>query len=374
MSVPVVKFNKQDRPDFYRVLRERVNQYFEDNHISRHANFNMKFKTVFMIFLYTTPLVLMLTGVVNSLWPVMAMWAIMGVGMSGIGLSIMHDANHGAYSSNPKVNQALGYILNFLGGYHVNWKIQHNVLHHSFTNVHGYDEDIGNTAFRFSPDVPQRPMYRYQVFYAPFLYGLMGIDWLLTKDFIRLGRYEKMDLLKDQGLTYGKAMAQIIFNKTWYVALTLALPMLVVDLPWWQTLLGFLLMQFICGLILAFIFQSAHVLEATEFYHTDESGCVENSWAIHQLRTTANFANNSTLFSWFIGGLNYQIEHHLFPNVCHVHYPKLSKIVKATAAEYNLPYYQYKTFLGALKSHFVVLNQLGTGTYDRKLAGTVSLN
>ena len=128
-------------------------------------------------------------------------------------------------------------------------------------------------------------------------------------------------------------------------------------------------MHFISGLILAFIFQLAHVIEETNFYETDQNGSVENNWAIHQLRTTANFANDNRLFSWLIGGLNFQVEHHLFPNICHVHYRKISVIVQETAREYNLPYHQHKTIAGALKSHFTLLNQLGTGKYDLKLAG-----
>ncbi len=368
MSVPSVKFNKQDRPEFFKELRARVNQYFQDNNLSRHANFSMKFKTAFMLCLYLTPLILMLTGVIASFWPVILMWSIMGLGMSGIGLSVMHDANHGSYSSNQKVNKTLGCIVNLVGGYHVNWKIQHNVLHHSYTNVHGFDEDIDKGVMRFSPDQERKGFFRYQVYYAPFLYGIMTIYWLLVKDFQQLVRYNKKDLLAGQGISFKKALTHILFNKTWYIALTLVLPLIVIELPWWQILIGFLLMQFICGLILASIFQPGHVVEDTNFYVPGENGSMENSWAIHQMRTTSNFATGSGLFSWFVGGLNFQIEHHLFPNICHVHYKGISKIVKEIAKEFNVPYYQHKTFFGALKSHFTMLNQLGTGEYDRKLA------
>ena len=178
-----VKFNVHDQPEFYQELRRRVNQYFEDRNLSKHADLNMKIKTVFMVVLYFAPLILMVTGVVTSLWPVMFMWVLMGFGMSGIGLSIMHDANHGAYSDNKNVNKAVGYILNFIGGYPPNWKIQHNVLHHSYTNVHHHDEDIEKTILRLTPDTERKPFHRVQVFYAPFLYGLMSIYWLVSKDF-----------------------------------------------------------------------------------------------------------------------------------------------------------------------------------------------
>ncbi len=368
MSAPAVKFNKDDKPEFFKELRKRVNQHFKDKNISKHANSAMVFKTVFMLCLYFTPLILMLTGVVTSFGAVTTMWLIMGFGMSGIGLSVMHDANHGSYSKNPNVNKVVGFVINFIGGFHANWKIQHNVLHHSYTNVHDHDEDIDKGVMRFSPNQEQKGIYKFQAFYAPFFYSIMTIYWFIAKDFEQLFRYHKKDLLAGQGLTFTSALFQIIFHKIWYVLLMLVLPLMLVQLVWWQTLLGFLIMHFICGLILALIFQPAHVIEETAFFVADETGSVENSWAIHQLRTTANFANDSTLFSWFVGGLNFQIEHHLFPNICHIHYKDISSIVKQTAMEYDVPYHQHKTFYDAVKSHFSLLNELGTGNYDRKLA------
>ncbi len=368
MSTPKVKFNTQNQPEFVKVLRQKVNRYFKENNISKHANFNMKFKTVFMISLYFIPLILMLTGIVSATWPVLGMWVLMGFGMAGIGLSIMHDANHGSYSRNPKVNNLLGYLIHFIGGYRQNWKIQHNVLHHSFTNIDGYDEDIKNGSLRLSPNQKRLGIHKFQAFYAPFLYSLMTVYWSLSKDFEQIVRYKKRGLLSTQGLTFKQAMTQVTFNKAWYFALTLALPMILIALPWWQILLGYFIMHFICGLTLAFIFQPAHVISETEFFTPDTSGSVENNWAIHQMKTTANFANGSVFFSWFIGGLNYQIEHHLFPNICHVHYRKIARIVKETANEFNIPYLQHKTFFGAVRSHFALLYDLGTGRYDKRLA------
>ena len=368
MTLPKVKFNTQDRPEFFKELRGRVNKYFEENKISKHADINMKIKTAFMLMLYFIPLFVLISGVLTTPWAVLSMWVLMGFGMSGIGLSIMHDANHGAYSKNKHVNNALGFLLNFIGGYHQNWKIQHNFLHHSFTNVEGHDEDISNNLMRFSPSRPQRKIYRFQAFYAPFLYSLMTIYWLIGKDYKQILNYEKLQLLKSNGLNLKQALTEISIHKTWYVVLTLVIPIITVKVAWWYIIIGFLIMHFICGLLLALIFQPAHVVEETSFVAPEESSSIENNWAIHQLYTTANFAHGSRMFSWFIGGLNYQIEHHLFPNICHVHYRKISKIVKETAAEFNIPYYQHTTFLDALKSHFSLLHQFGTGEYDRKLA------
>ncbi len=368
MDQPVVKFNTQDQPEFFKALRKNVNNYFKENNISKYANMSMVLKTVFMLSLYFGPMILLLTGIVNTFWISMLMWTLMGLGMSGIGLSVMHDANHGAYSKNAVVNNVLGFLSNFLGAYHINWKIQHNVLHHSFTNVEGMDEDIQNPVMRFSPGQERKPIFKYQAFYAPFLYGLMTINWFLVKDIQQLIRYKKKNLISTQGLSFKTAMRKMLFNKLWYITLTLIIPMIVMELPWYQVVLGFLLMQFICGLMLALIFQPAHVIENTMYATPSPTGTVENSWAIHQMLTTTNFANKSRLFSWFIGGLNFQIEHHLFPNICHIHYKRISKIVQETAKEYGVPYYQHKTFASAVKSHFAILNKLGTGAYDKSMA------
>ncbi len=368
MSVPAVKFNVKDRPEFFRELRKRVNLHFKENNKSKNADYRMVFKTVFMLVLYFTPLALMLTGIVSTFGLSILMWTVMGFGMAGIGLAVMHDANHGSYSSNATVNRALGWLINTIGGYHVNWKIQHNVLHHSYTNVHEHDEDINKPVMRFSPNQERKGIYKYQLFYAPFLYGFMTIYWLLVKDFEQAIRYHKRNLLEGQGVNLTWALAGVVFNKAWYFVLFLVLPIMYIALPLGQILLGFFLMHFVCGLILALIFQPAHVLEETEFFITDEYGSVENNWAIHQLRTTSNFANENRLLSWYVGGLNFQIEHHLFPQICHIHYRSISPIVREVAAEFNVPYNEHKTFYGAVKSHFTHLHQLGTGEYDRKLA------
>jgi len=368
MHPTVVKFNKADRPEFFRVLRQRVKAHFEDTQQSRHANGHMVVKTIFMLALYTIPLLLILSGAATQLWVVLSLWALMGFGMAGIGLSVMHDANHGAYSRHKSVNQALGALLNLIGGYHVNWRIQHNVLHHSYTNVHEFDEDIKKGIIRFSPNQPGHRGYYFQAFYAPFLYGLMTLVWVFVKDFVQLIDYNRRGLLKAQGLSFPKAVATVLFNKSWYLALTLVLPIFILPFAWWQTLLCFLMMHFICGIILALVFQPAHVIEETQFFKPAEDGSVDNSWAIHQLMTTANFANGNRPLSWFVGGLNFQIEHHLFPHICHIHYRDLSKIIKATAEEYGLPYHEHRTFAAAIRSHFVLLHQLGTGRYDDQAA------
>jgi linoleoyl-CoA desaturase len=225
------------------------------------------------------------------------------------------------------------------------------------------DDDISKVAaLRLSPHQGKKTRYRYQAFYAPILYSILSLYWFLGKDIVQTIKYGKENLVQEQGVSIRRAALEILIAKLAYFGLFFILPVMLSSVAWWQTLLGFLLMHAISGQILGLIFQCAHVLQETDFFVPHSSGSMENSWAIHQMRTTSNFANNSTLFSWFVGGLNFQIEHHLFTNICHVHYKAISSIVKATALEYNVPYNHHRTFYGALKSHFKVLNQLGVGT------------
>lgn len=359
MSIPTVSFSRNHNVEFYKTLQLRVREYFKESEKSRYANTNMILKTVFMISLYFVPFILLLT-VFDNPWISFLMWILMGTGMAGIGLSIMHDANHGAYSKNKHVNKALGFLLLALGGSDVNWRIQHNILHHTYTNVTGMDEDINpGKIMRFSPHAERLKVHRYQHVYAWFLYGLMTLMWCTVKDYRQAARYERMDLMKTQGITYGKLMTSIIISKFFYFSITLGLPLIFSSLPWWATILGFLSMQFIAGLVLGMIFQPAHVVPTSNYPVPDDSGNIDADWAVSQLFNTANFAPKAKLFSWYVGGLNFQIEHHLFPNICHVHYNKLAKIVKETAEEYNLPYISQKTFYGALREHTIMLRNLG---------------
>jgi linoleoyl-CoA desaturase len=359
MQLNKVKFVERDNDDFYKELRKRVTHYFKENNISKYANVNMVLKTIFMISLYLVPFLLILTYL-ETTWLIVLMWVVMGFGMAGIGLSIMHDANHSAYSKNKYVNMVLGKLILLVGGSDVNWRIQHNVLHHTYTNVSGMDEDIDiDPLMRFSPSQKLLKGHRFQFIYAWFLYGLMTLMWATTKDYAQWKRYKKKDLIKTQNLSTKSFLWTLISTKTLYLSLTLGLPIIFSALPWWGTIIGFVAMHFVEGLTLSAIFQPAHVVPTSSFEKPSKEGNIELGWAANQMMNTANFAPKARLFSWYVGGLNYQIEHHLFPNICHVHYRKISAIVRETAFEYNLPYYSYKTFAEALGGHAKMLYNLG---------------
>ena len=346
--------------DFSATLNKRVNEYFKNSRISRHANTEMVVKTICMFAAYFTPYLLVVTGVITGTWPMLLALLIMSLGLAGIGLSVMHDANHGAYAKKNWINTVIGYSLNLIGANAFNWKMQHNVLHHTFTNVHEEDEDISpRGALRMTPHSEWKKMHKYQFIYAWFLYGLMTIVWLFFKDFVRIVRYHKSGLAKKQNADITREWIILIVSKLVYIGYILVIPLLFSPLLWWQILLGIVIMHYIAGFLLAIIFQPAHVIEGTEFPLPDMDNSLENNWAVHQLLTTTNFGNSSRWFSWYVGGLNFQIEHHLFPNICHVHYRKIAGIVKETASEFGLPYKSTRTFLQALVKHGRLLKQLG---------------
>lgn len=354
-----IKFSNENR-EFFIALNKRVNDYFRSNSIDRHGNAEMIVKTIAMVALYFAPYALVVSGIVVNIYAILGLVIVMGLGLAGIGLSVMHDANHGAYSRNTSLNNIIGYSMNLIGASSFNWKVQHNVLHHTYTNVFEEDEDISpRGALRLAPQSTWKPAHRYQYIYAWFLYGLMTIVWVVYKDFTRLAKYHRNGMVKAQKANVAREWAILFGTKIVFIGYIFVVPVVFTALLWWQVLLGVVIMHYVAGFMLAIIFQPAHVIEGTEYPELDQSRCLEHNWAVHQLLTTTNFANGSRWFSWYVGGLNFQIEHHLFPNVCHVHYRQLAAIVRQTATDFGLPYRASHSFWGALSAHGRQLKMLG---------------
>ena len=363
-KLDIVRFAPRGDNSFMETLTKKVKAYFAAHHISPYANAGMWVKTITMLLLYLVPYLLMVTGAgAGNHWIFMSLWFVMSWGMSGLGTAVMHDANHGTYSPNKKVNRFIGHILELIGGYTANWKIQHNVLHHTYTNITGLDEDIDSIILlRLSPRQKRYWFHRYQYLYAWFFYMVMTLFWMTVKDYLQVIRYKQHDLLIRQNVSLKQAVLRITGYKLVYYAYILFLPILFSGQPWYWVLAGFLLMHFSAGLFLSCVFQPSHVMEVSSFsapVTTDGSRQMEDSWAVHELANTTDFAPHSRLLSWFIGGLNYQIEHHLFTGVCHVHYKRIAPIVQATASDFGLPYHVQPTFLRALLAHARMLKILG---------------
>lgn len=362
-----IKFVAPDKSLFFPTLKKRVDQYFTENHKSRYGNKTMVTKTVVLLSAYIIPFIALLIFT-PPLVVSLGLWLIMATGISGIGMSVMHDANHGAFSSNPNINKWMGYTINLAGAGVMNWKLQHNILHHTYTNVPHVDEDIKDRGvIKLSPHDKAQGMHRFQWVYAFFFYGILTLYWVLLKDFIQYFGFIKSGVNRQSKTENLKMLSGLILMKLLYFSVLFLVPVFVFQIPFIEILLGFLLMHFVAGLVLTVIFQLAHSVEGTQHPLPNEKGVIEKDWAVHQLETTVNFSPRNKWLGWYIGGLNFQIEHHLFPKICHVHYPKLAPIVKETAKEFGLTYLENKSFLMALRSHIASLKRFGTPDFNEAI-------
>lgn len=342
--------------EFQTEVRKRVRAYLKENGKSGLADFRFYFKAFANLAMYLVPFVFFLSGYQSFAWTTL-LWAITGIGMAGVGMNLMHDALHNTVVRSEWVNRKMGAVLYMLAGNSYTWRVQHNMKHHTHTNVDGHDDDIetGNM-FRFHPDQPLKPKHKYQHLYAPFAYSLMTWKWLLEKDFKQVINYNKSDLFKARDQSLGMVWTKLIVGKMFHFFVFYALPMML-GAQWYMVLWGNMVMHLMGGLILSFVFQLAHVVEKAQF-PTEED--VKNTSILeHQLKTTANFSTKNWLVTWYTGGLNFQVEHHLFPTINHVHYPKIAEIVKKTAAEFQLPYNEYKSTVSAIRSHLRHLRTMG---------------
>ncbi|MEO6000075.1 MAG: acyl-CoA desaturase [Chitinophagaceae bacterium] len=350
-----VTFNNK-KSAFYNTLKFNVDQYFASNNIKKTGNWKLYTKTLVLI-----PTAIFLYIFLLSVHPpavlALTLCAILGFVLASIGFNVMHDACHGSYSSKKWVNEVLGLTLNALGGNAFIWKFKHNIIHHTYTNVDGIDDDIAKSPImRQCTTQKWVPAHRFQHIYVVLVYAISSIAWVAIMDFTK---YFTQRIFSTP-LQKMSIQEHIIFwiSKVLYALFYVAIPIYFVGATPW--LLGYLCMEVTLGLTLALVFQLAHVVEHAEFETAGiEPKMIENEWAAHQVRTTVNFAPRNWLINWYVGGLNYQVEHHLFPRISHVHYPAISKIVKKTCEQYNLPYNTIPTMMKSIASHFRMMKKLG---------------
>jgi linoleoyl-CoA desaturase len=359
MPPQIVRFPSRDAAAFVRDIKQEVAAYFEARGGRTRGDWRMALKTLTLYAVLFVPYALVLTGDFSPLG-MLGLTLVMGVGVAGIGFSVAHDALHGAYSEHAWVNRLVGYSFDLLGANGYMWKMTHNIMHHTYTNIQGIDGDLEVSAFlRLSPRSAYRPIHRFQHFYALPAYSLSTLVWVLLKDY-------KYFLRADGGPYRSERhpraeVVTLVIGKLVYYGWAIVAPLVLLDVPWWYVAIGFLAMHLSAGLILGIIFQLAHVVEETAHPVPDESGNMELTWLVHEMETTANFGRTNRLLTWYVGGLNYQIEHHLFPKVCSIHYPAISEIVQRVALKHGMPYQEHATLRSAVASHFRVLKRLGRG-------------
>lgn len=352
-----VTFGNYEQKSFHKDVKERVNAYFSSDNISKNANKEMLFKTIFILLGWTTTYLVIIFNLVNPL-SMFILALLHGFFTAMIGMNIAHDAIHGAYTKSLKNNRVIGLMFNFVGANDYVWGISHNKVHHTYTNIPQHDEDIHQVPIlRMEPTQKLWWIHKYQHIYAFGLYSLASLSWVFIKDYVKFfqhqlgGHYRKTFPKKE--------IFRLFFFKSLYYITFLVIPLMLVDLPWYWIVFGFVSAHLVEGITLAIIFMLAHIIEDTAYPEPDSNGKIDMPWADFQMHTTANFAMDNRVVNYLFGGLNFQVVHHLFPKVCHVHYPKLAKIVSETAKEHNLPVIEYDSFFGAISSHTRMLKKFG---------------
>ncbi|MCX6350905.1 MAG: acyl-CoA desaturase [Bacteroidetes bacterium] len=364
-----IHYNKNYQAAFWEELREEVKNYFTENGISPYASKSLWAKMIFLlatfIFTYISLFIFSL-----PLWGMWLLCILLGLLMCAIGFNISHQAAHGALSKNPKINRLMGLSLNLMGMSDYIWILKHNVSHHAFTNVYENDEALKeDETLRLSANAPWKPLHSFQHIYTPIVYAVFTIFWATTLDFDKLKRYNgwgsrsrKPHPTKELILFWG--------TKISFVTVYGVLPLLFLPINGWQWLVGFLTMHIVGSTLITHILQVEHLNEDAVFIEISADGQLPVSWAVNQLQGTTDFKTKTKLFQWFIGPVNYQIEHHLFPNIAGNHLPAIAKIVEEKAKKYNLNYQSYPSFAEAVLSHYKLLKELGKRPQDFRKADT----
>jgi linoleoyl-CoA desaturase len=352
-----VKFNGSDR--FIRELRRRVDAYFERTGRSRRDCPQMYFKTATILAWFFGSYLLLLFFA-SSWWTVLPLTVILGLAIAAIGFNIQHDGGHRAYSEHRWVNKIMALTLDMMGGSSYLWDWKHNSIHHTYPNIDGQDDDI-NLGFlgRLSPHQRRLKIHRLQGIYLWFLYGFMAIKWHLVDDFyqVSIGRIGRHKIPRPKR----GDLAIFITGKVFFCLLAFVIPMMLH--PWYAVLFVYVTAAFVSGVVLSVVFQLAHCVGEADFpvpvLTAEGKERMETDWAVHQVQTTVDFARGNRVLCWFLGGLNFQIEHHLFHKICHVHYPALSKLVEEACKDFGLQYAEHKTMFSAIASHFRWLVKMG---------------
>ncbi|MGA9978425.1 MAG: fatty acid desaturase [Candidatus Sulfotelmatobacter sp.] len=335
-------------------MRRRLDDFFSEGNISPKADLAMWIKIAVGLAVLAGSWIALYALRPDS-WKFVSLYLLNAVAQTFLLLNIAHDSNHNAISSVRSVNKALNYVFDVCGISSYMWRILHHRGHHSCINLHGEDDALtGRGVLRFTPHEPRARLHRFQHIYALLMYALFSLDYVFLRDF-ECFFFPSHDYLKH---TRHPAREYVILfaGKGFYLTYMLILPVVLLGKSPLLVGLSFLLAHLIIGLSVALVFQTTHVIDST-YFPSDRNEF--DNWIHHIFATTADYATETPLVGWLVGGLNHHIVHHLCPFVCHTHYAPLTRIVKKTAEEYGIPYRQHPTMSRAIKHHLLLLKQLG---------------
>jgi linoleoyl-CoA desaturase len=351
--------------EFQTDLRRRVDEYFQSSGRRQRDCPQMYVKTAILL-ASLAALYGLLVFVAQAWWSALPLAALLGLVIACIGFNVQHDGGHGAYSDHRWVNKLMALTFDLIGGSSYYWHHKHGVFHHTYTNVTGLDKDVDlGLLARLTPQQKRLPFHRWQHYYLWPLYGLMAIKWNLFNDFrdVVTGRMDGHPVARPRGWD----LVSFLAGKAVFFSLTFGIPLLLH--PAWVVLLFYGVMALVAGIVLSVVFQLAHCVEEADFPQPhNDAGCIDKPWAVHQVETTVDFARDSRVASWLLGGLNFQIEHHLFPRICHVNYPAISKIVEQTCRDHGVKYAVHLSFWAGLAAHYRWLRRLGRPPAEERAA------
>lgn len=346
---------------FQEALRQRVDEYFRRTGRRERDCWQMYLKTAILLSCFAASYVLLIL-VATTLWQGLLLVAVLALCTAAIGFNIQHDGGHRAYSNHGWVNSVMAWTMHLIGGSSGHWRWKHTIIHHMYVNITGYDDDLDlGVLGRFSPHQRRLWHHRWQHLYLWAFYGLLAVKMQLVDDF----RYVISGRLGPHRVPrpHGGEIVRFVLGKAVFLAWAFAIPMLL--RPVWTVLFYYTVGAAVLGVVMVLVFVIPHLSANAEF-PVPEPGEARMAvpWAEHQARVTVDFARSNPILTWLLGGLNYHKEHHLFPVICHVNYPGMSKVVEETCCEFGVPYRSYKSFTAGVAAHYRWLKQMGRPVDD----------
>jgi linoleoyl-CoA desaturase len=353
-SGPRLRFGRDNA--FQVEVRRRVDEYFRVTGRRPRDCWPMYLKTAVLLGSFGVSYGL-LVFVAQNWWQGVPLSILLGLSAAGIGFNVQHDGGHQAYSRSPWINTLMAMTLELIGGSSYLWRWKHGVLHHTYANITGHDTDIDlGLLGRFTPHQPRRAYHRWQHVYLWPLYGLLAIKWQLLDDFRKLasGGISGQRVPRPRGWD----LVILVAGKAVFFSVAFGIPLVFHSVG--AVVVGYLVAGLVAGAVLSVVFQVAHCVEEAQFpVPRVETGRMDQPWAVHQVQSTVDFARRSRVVTWLVGGLNFQIEHHLFPRICHVNYPAISQIVEGTCRDFGIAYAEHRSFRAGIASHFRWLRRMG---------------
>jgi linoleoyl-CoA desaturase len=342
--------------DFQVDLRRRVDEFFRSSGRRQRDCPQMYVKTAILLACFIAVYGL-LVFVADTWWQALPLAIALGLATATIGFNVQHDGGHHAYSKHAWVNKMMAMTLDLTGGSSYHWRWKHGIIHHTYVNITGHDTDINLSGLgRLTPHQPRLMFHRWQHWYLWPLYGLVAIKWHFVVDFrdVFSGRIGEHPFPRPKG----RELVIFLAGKGIFFTLAFGIPMLLH--PLWVVGVFYGVVALVLGVVLSVVFQLAHCVPEAAFpLPQKDTGRIENAWAVHQVESSVDFARRSRVATWLLGGLNFQIEHHLFPRICHINYPAISKLVQETCREYGVKYSEHESFCAGVVSHFRWLQQMG---------------